>query len=224
MRKATILSPPKWAVGTGFRTRLAPQGLFRGVGTGQIGKGEAGRTAGRSAPPGKRGKKRRPAAIGPVRKARHAPGPGERGRTTRRPTSRNLAASRHRVPEPSRPRAAPGALPRCPLTRAGRGVRLLTVLRGAVAEGEPEVTAVDVLDGNGHLSGRKSDGYAPVPTPPRSGRSVPPRGPAPPRGVRRCGGLSGHPGPCAVAPEAKTPRDRGRCWEEAEPTPRRPDY
>lgn len=72
-----------------------------------------------------------------------------------------------------------------------------------MAEGEPKVTAVDVLDGNGHLSGRKSEGYAPVPTPSRRSGFVPLRGPVQLHVFLRCGGIAGHPGPCAVFPEAQ---------------------
>lgn len=79
-----------------------------------------------------------------------------------------------------------------------------------MAEGEPKVTAVDVLDGNGHLPERKRDGYTAGPTPARRGSFVPPRGPAQRHVFPRGGGIAGHPGPRAASPEAQTPR---RLWE-----------
>lgn len=46
-----------------------------------------------------------------------------------------------------------------------------------MAEGEPKVTAVDVLDGNGHLAELKRGVYAPQPASSRFTSSIPLEGP-----------------------------------------------
>lgn len=87
-----------------------------------------------------------------------------------------------------------------------------------MAEGEPEVTAVDVLDGNGHLSEREREGYAPLPTPSRGGSFVPPRGPAQLHVLPRCVASQGPRAPTRCSPGPETPWETRWHHAEAEPT------
>lgn len=146
---------------------------------------------------------RAPSCDRPARRGDRPPpgaGPGRTERPSRRLPSRyGTKFQKQRGPE------QPLGLP-----LAGRGARVLTVLRGSVAEGEPKVTAVDVLDGNGHLSGRKRGGHAAGPAPAGGG-------PAHLHVSPRCGGITGHPGPRAASPGAQTPLRARRHCEGAEP-------
>lgn len=67
------------------------------------------------------------------------------------PRSQNYQELSQNNLEQEQPMESPASF----LLTEGITSRLLTVLRGSVAEGEPEVTAVGVLDGNGHLAGWK---------------------------------------------------------------------